>query len=62
MTLTHRLGILFLVLALSAELLAFWLLPRLGVSDPTAGLLAAAFGGALVGGLLVWMFTKPPRG
>ena len=62
MTLPHYLGILALVLALGAELLAVWLLPRLGVDDPSAGLLAAALGGALVGGLLVRLITTPRRG
>lgn len=47
-------GISILVLALALEVLAVWLLARLGVQDPVAGLLAAAMGGALIGGLVVW--------
>ncbi len=61
MTLTHALGLLFLLLAITAEILAFWLLPRLGVADPSAGLLGAALGGALAGGLLVWMVAARRR-
>ena len=57
MTLTHYLGILALILALGVELLGVWLLPRLGVDDPSAGLLAAALGGALVR-----LITTPRRG
>ncbi|TNC63898.1 hypothetical protein [Rubellimicrobium roseum] len=61
MTLTQALGALFLLLAITAEMLAFWLLPRLGVADPSAGLLAAALGGALAGGLLVWWLAEMRR-
>ncbi len=55
---TTILGIAVLILALGAEILAVWLLPRWGVVDPTAGLLAAGLGGALVGGLLVWTLGR----
>jgi hypothetical protein len=61
MTLTHYIGISVLILALGVELLGVWLLPRLGVPDPTGGLLAAALSGALVGGLAVWVVTRPRR-
>jgi hypothetical protein len=55
MTLTHSLGIALLVLLVAVELFGVWLLPRIGVVDPTAGLLGAALGGALAGGLAVWL-------
>ena len=58
---TEYLGLGILVLALLLEVLAVWLLARLGVDDPVAGLLAAAMGGALIGGLVVWKLA-PRRG
>ncbi len=54
----HILGIAVLILAIVAEILAVWLLPRWGVADPTAGLLAAGLGGALIGALLVWTLGR----
>ena len=58
---TEYLGLGILVLALLLEVLAVWLLARLGVEDPVAGLMAAAMGGALIGGLVVWKLV-PRRG
>jgi len=61
MTLTHYIGIFVLILALGVEILGVWLLPRMGVPDPTGGLLAAALSGALVGGLAVWVLAGRRR-
>ena len=55
------LGAGILVLALALEVLAVWMLARMGVNDPVAGLMAAAMGGALIGGLVVWKLA-PRRG
>jgi hypothetical protein len=50
---TRILDFVVLILALGAEVLAFWLLPRWGVIDPTAGFLAGGLGAALIGALVV---------